>query len=81
MSDAAHTFDIPVGDDGRLVVPADELARHGVHAGDTVRIQAVRKSRRRSLLGFRDSGLDYTQEHLEELRREMGEGLGEDLTR
>jgi hypothetical protein len=81
MAQPAHAFEAPVGDDGDLVVPAEELARHGVRPGDTVRIQPVRTTRRTSRLGAHRRPLGLTQEHLDELRREMGEGLGEDLTR
>jgi hypothetical protein len=72
---------MPVGDDGELVVPADELARHGVGPGDTVRIERLRKTRRISRLGAHRRPLGFTQEHLDEIRREMGDGVGEDLTR
>ena len=41
MAEPAHAFEVPVGNDGELVVPADELARHGVGPGDTVRIQPL----------------------------------------
>lgn len=81
MAEPAHAFEMPVGDDGELVVPADELARHGVGPGDTVRIERLRKTRRISRLGAHRRPLGFTQEHLDELRQEMGDGLGEDLTR
>lgn len=81
MAEPAHAFEVPVGDDGELVVPADELARHGVGPGDTVRIQPLRNPRRVSRLGAHRRPLGFTQEHLDEIRREMGRGLGEDLTR
>lgn len=45
MAEPAHAFEMPVGDDGELVVPADELARRGVGPGDTVRIERLRKTR------------------------------------
>jgi hypothetical protein len=81
MAEPAHAFEVPVGDDGDLVVPAHELARRGVRPGDKVRIQPLRQTRRTSRLGAGARPLGFTQEHLDELRREMGEGLGEDLTR
>ncbi len=81
MVDSAHAFEVPVGDDGELVVRAGDLARHGVGPGDVVRIEAVRNRRRISRLGAHRRPLGFTQEHLDEIRREMGEGLGEDLTR
>jgi hypothetical protein len=81
MAEPAHPFEIPVGDDGEPVAPAEELARHGVGPGDTVRIERLRKTRRISRLGLHRRPLGFTQEHLDELRREMGDGLGEDLIR
>jgi len=81
MAQPAHAFEVPIGDDGELVVGADELARHGVGPGDTVRIEPLRKPRRVSRLGAHRRPIGFTQEHLDELRGEMGEGLGEGLTR
>jgi|GEM_PF-2712001 len=81
MTDPADAFDVSIGEDGELVVPANELARHGVGPGDTVRIQALRKPRRVSRLGAHRRPLGFTQEHLDELRREMGDDLGDELTR
>ena len=65
----------------QATVLREELARHGVGPGDTVRIERLRKTRRVSRLGAHRRPLDFTQEHLDELRREMGGGLGEDLSR
>ena len=81
MAQPAHAFEVPIGDDGELVVPADELARHGVGPGDTVRIEPLHKPRRVSRLGSHRRPIGFTQEHLDDLRREMGEDLGEGLTR
>lgn len=81
MAQPAHSFEVPIGDDGDLIVRAGELARHGVGPGDTVRIEPVRASKRVSRLGARRRPVGFTQEHLDEIRREMGEHLGEDLTR
>ena len=81
MAQPAHAFEVPIGDDGDLVVAADELARHGVGPGDTVRIEPLRKQPRVSRLGAHRRAVGFTQEHLDELRHEMGEGLGEGLTR
>lgn len=69
-----------VGPDGSLVLSAAELDRVGVHAGDLVSVAPIRKPRVRSMLGY---GLDprgFTDEHLAEVRVEMGESVGEDLT-
>lgn len=81
MGVVTNAFEAPVGDDGTLVVQAAELARHGLGPGDIVRIEAVRKRSRVSRLGARRRPLRFAQEHLDEIRGEMGRGLGEDLTR
>ena len=82
MAEPAHAnLEVPVGPDGSLVVPASELAEHGIAAGQIVRVEAVRQLRRRSRLGAHRRDLGFTQEHLDELRAEMGAGIGEDLTR
>ena len=81
MAEPAQAFEVSVGDDGELVVPTAELARRGVGPGDTVRIQPLRNRRRVSRLGAHRRALGFTEEHLDEIRREMGQGLGEDLTR
>lgn len=82
MAAPSHaTLEVPVGPDGNLVVPASELAEHGIEAGQIVRVEAVHQSRRRSRLGARRRDLGFTQEHLDELRVEMGAGIGGDLTR
>ena len=46
-------LDVVVGADGALHVPADELARHGVHAGSHLRIvtEPPRAGTRRSARG------------------------------
>ena len=79
MSDPA--IDATVGDDGTLHVPAQELAAHGVNPGDRVRVLPVGKRRIRSMLGVHARDVGFTDEHLRDLRREMGEGLGEDLAK
>lgn len=82
MAEPAHDIiEVPVGPDGSLIVPASELAEHGIGAGEIVRIEAVRHPRRRSRLGAHRRDLGFTQEHLDELRAEMGSRIGEDLTR
>lgn len=80
MANPADAFEVPIGDDGGLIISAEELARHGIRPGDTVSIQPLRKPRRLSRLGAHRRQLGFTQDHFDELRREMGEGLGEDLT-
>jgi len=82
MAEPAHDIiEVPIGADGSLVVPASQLAEHGIGAGEIVRIEAVRRPRRHSRLGAQRRELGFTQEHLDELRSEMGEGIGEDLAR
>ncbi len=81
MVNPAPAFEVPVGDNGELVVPVRELARHGVRPGDVVRIQPVRHRRRVSRLGAHRRDLGFSQEHLDEIRGEMGAGLCENLTR
>ncbi|MEO6120949.1 MAG: hypothetical protein ABIW46_08665 [Acidimicrobiales bacterium] len=82
MAEPAHDIvEVPVGANGSLVVPASELAEHGIGAGEIVRIQVVRRPRRRSRLGAHRRDLGFTQDHLDELRAEMGDGIGEDLAR
>ena len=73
-----------VGPDGALVVSAEELERVGAHAGDRVRVETVPRRRICSMLG---AGADATgppngfeDDDLRALRREMGDGLGDDLT-
>ncbi|MGH8910338.1 MAG: hypothetical protein ACRD0K_28545 [Egibacteraceae bacterium] len=79
MSEAA--LDVTVGDDGSLRVAAAELAARGVRPGDRVRVLPLAKRRIRSMLGVHARGVGFTDEHLRALRREMGEGIGEDLSR
>ncbi|MBA2609792.1 MAG: hypothetical protein H0U92_12680 [Actinobacteria bacterium] len=78
---ANPAFETTVGTDGALVVSAEELARVGVHGGDRVRVEPVRRRHIRSMRGDGARPLGFTNEHLAELRAEMGEGLGDDLTR
>jgi hypothetical protein len=81
MAETAHAFEVSVRDDGELVVPADDLARHGVHPGDVVRIEPVRKAKRVSRLGSHRRPLGFDEDHLREIRHEMGEHLGEGFER
>ncbi len=81
MAEPAHDIiEVLVGADGSLVVPAAELAEHGIGAGEMVRVEAIPRRRRRSHLGSHRRDLGFTQEHLDELRAEMADGIGEDLT-
>lgn len=78
---AAHeTLETTIGPDGALVVSAEELGRVGVHPGDRVRVEAVTHRRIRSMRGYGAAPLEFTDEHLREVRSEMGDGLGDDLT-
>jgi hypothetical protein len=79
MSEPA--VDATVGDDGTLHVPADQLASRGVRAGDRVRVVRVAKRRIRSMLGAHARDVRFTDDHLREVRRDMGKEVGEDLTR
>jgi len=75
------TLETTIGADGALVVSADEMARVGAHAGDRVRVEPLPRRRIRSMRGYGARELGFTNEHLADLRAEMGEGLGDDLTR
>ena len=78
-----EVIEVMVGPDGALVVSAQELERVGAHAGDRVRVQTLPRRRIPSMLG---SGAHVTgppdgfkDDDLRALRREMAEGLGDDL--
>jgi hypothetical protein len=47
---------------------------------DRARVEAVRRRRIRSMRGYGARSLGCTDEHLREVRSEMGDGLGDDLT-
>lgn len=79
MSEPA--LDAIVGHNGSLHIPADDLAAHGVGPGDRVRVLRVGNRKIRSMLGAYTRDVGFTDEHLRELRRDMAEGIGEDLTR
>jgi hypothetical protein len=71
-----------VGEDGELRVDAAELAAHGVRPGDHVQVlPAVHRRHIRSMLGAHARPVGFDEEHLRELRHEMGGGTGGDLTR
>ena len=74
------TLEATIGADGALAISADELSRVGVHPGDRVRVEPVARRRIRSMLGHGARPLGFTEAHLAELRKEMGEALGDDLT-
>jgi hypothetical protein len=73
-----HAFDIVVGPDGG--VAAGELARLGVRPGDHLRLVAVGPRRPKSLLGAFPRDVGFTQDHLDEVRRDMGAAVGDDST-
>ena len=75
-----ETLELTVGADGSLVVSADELGRAGVNPGDRVRVEPVTRRRVRSMLGYGERPLGFEDHHLREIRSEMGEDLGGDLT-
>jgi hypothetical protein len=76
MSEQA--LDIVVAPDGG--VSAAELARLGVRPGDHLRVVSVEPRRPRSMLGAFPRETGFTQEHLDDVRREMAAGLGDDVT-
>jgi len=69
--------DVVVGPDGG--VDPQELARLGVRPGDRFRVVPVGPRTRRSLLGAFPREIGFTQEHLDDIRQEMAENLGDDL--
>jgi hypothetical protein len=66
-----------------LVVPPTELDKIGVHPGDRVIVSTRPTVRPRRMAGIAASatGAAFTNEHLREIRREMGQGIGEDIER
>lgn len=78
------TIEVTVGDDGTLVIPADQLGRLGAHPGDRVRVEPIAHRRIRSMFGVGAGAPGptggFTTEDLRTVRREMGDGLGDDLT-
>ena len=76
MSEQA--LEVVVGPDGG--VAPGELARLGVRPGDHLRLVAVEQRRPKSLLGAFPREIGFTQEHLDEVRRDMGLGLGDDTS-
>lgn len=78
------TIEVTVGEDGAVVLSADQLDRLGAHPGDRVRVEPVAPRRIRSMLG---SGVGapgpsrgFSTEDLRAVRREMGDRIGDDLT-
>ena len=76
MSEQA--VEVVVGPDGG--VAPDDLARLGVRPGDHLRLVAVRQRRPKSLLGAFPREIGFTQAHLDEVRRDMGLAVGDDLS-
>lgn len=64
-----------------LVVAPDELGKIGAHPGDRVVVTARSAVRPRRMMGVAASrsGAAFSDDDLRELRREMGEGIGDDL--
>ena len=73
-----RALEVIVGPDGG--VAAGDLAPLGVRPGDHLRLVAVAPRQRKSLLGAFPRDIGFTQEHLDEIRLDMGAGLGDDLT-
>jgi hypothetical protein len=74
------TLELTVVADGSLVVSADELRRAGVRPGEQLRVERVTRRRVRSMPGYGKRPLGFEDHHLREIRTDMGEGLGGDLT-
>ncbi len=72
-----RAIEVVVGRDGNIA--ADDLARFGVRPGDHLRIVPVVANARRSLLGAFPRDVGFTQAHLDEIRHDMSEGLGENI--
>ena len=72
-----RVIEVVIGVDGN--VAAGDLARLGVRPGDHVRIVPVPVTPRRSFLGAYPRDVGFTQDHLDEIRRDMSIGLGEDI--
>ena len=74
-------LEVMVETDGTVRVSADATASCGFRPGDHLKlVQSPRRSRR-SMIGAAERPSGFTDEHLADLRREMGKGLGDDLTR
>jgi len=80
VATAHKSIETNVAADGSLVVSAEDLERVGARAGDRVRVEPIVRRRIRSMRGYAARPLGFTDEHLRELRREMGQTVGEDLT-
>ncbi len=78
------TIEVTVGDDGALVLSAEQLDRLGAHPGDRVRVVPVTPRRIRSMLasgvGAPGPSGGFGTEDLRAVRREMGDRIGDDLT-
>lgn len=70
-----------VGEDGDLYVDAAQLAEYGVRPGDHVQVLATQRRHIRSMLGAHARPVGFQDQHLQEIREEMGRGTGDDLTR
>ncbi len=69
-----------ISEDGSLQVDARDLARRGAGPGDRVLVTPLVKRTVRSMMGVGARGSSFTDDHLRQLRAEMGDGVGEDLT-
>jgi len=69
--------------DQGLVVPREALDKIGAHPGDRVVVSLRPVVRVKPMLGLgkRADATPFTTTYLRELRREIGDGLGNDLTR
>ncbi len=79
---SASTLEAVVTEEG-LVVPPEALDRIGAHPGDRVVVNVQPAVRIKPMQGFgaRTGAAAFTDEDLREVRRAMGEGIGDDLTR
>ena len=82
MAEGAQVLEVTVAADGTLVVGSETLASFGARPGDHLRLVKSDVLRApRSMLGVLSRDIGFTQEHLDEIRVEMGSGLGDDISR
>lgn len=76
MADAAQplpdAFEVTVGPDGKIDVPADELASHGIQPGARLTIvpnveKSWKQISRENAQWQRQQGIEFTEEEAEEL--------------
>ena len=79
---AAMALEATVTDEGLVLAP-ETLDRIGARPGDRVVVELRPVHRLKSMMGFgsRPDAETFTGEDLRQVRREMGAGLGEHLSR